>query len=141
MFLRRIPQAVSHEVNNTELHVNERPDSACRVRQPLQAVAAQHQHIVDTAMLEFAQHPQPKLCGLAASRADPQPQDITFAVHVDTHRDIHGSVRDVAVADLDPDPINQDHRIDRIERPGLPYLHIGNDPVGDPRDRRPINTR
>ncbi len=48
-------------------------------------------------------------------------------------------MRLVTVPDLDTDAINEKHRVHRVERPGLPELHVVDDGVGDPRDCRAVN--
>ena len=60
-----------------------------------------------------------------------EPEHVALAVGSDPQRDIHRPVRDVALADLEHDRIDQDHRIDRVQRPGLPQLQVGQDLVGD----------
>lgn len=54
------------------------------------------------------------------------------------------AIPDLPVADLHDYGVNQDHGTDRVERTGLPCLHIVKDPVSDlrhqfPRDVLPIN--
>src|SRR5437763_367950 len=51
---------------------------------------------------------------------------------------LHGSrmpTRQPLVADLDPQRVKEDHRIDRVERPGLPFPHLLEHGVGDPADQ------
>ena len=114
-------------MHDAQLHLDLRPDRPCRVGQALQAVAAQDQHVSDASGLQLGEGPHPVLRGLAAGRADPQAQDVAFAVNGDAHRHIHGAVRDVSVTDLDPDPVDKDHRVDRVERTRLPRLHVAGD--------------
>ena len=63
------------------------------------------------------------------------PEHVAFAVEVDADRDINGPVRDVSVADLHVDRIDQDHRIDPLERPRSPGIEFVDDLVGDLRDQ------
>ena len=46
--------------------------------------------------------------------------DVAFAGEVHADRDVDGPTRDLGVADLDHDCVDQDHRIDRVERRVLP---------------------
>ena len=45
-------------------------------------------------------------------RAEPQAEHVAFAVEVDADRDIDRPVRDLGVADLDHDRVDQQHRIE-----------------------------
>jgi hypothetical protein len=56
-------------------------------------------------------------------------------VDADTDPRVHGPVRDLPVADLDHDRVDEHHRIHVIERAGLPLRHVPEDPVSDLRDR------
>src|SRR4051794_19938231 len=75
--------------------------------------------------------------GALAPRADPQAQDVPLAVHRDADGAVHGPVGDLAVANLDHDGVDEDHRIDAVQRPVLPVADLAEDPVGDLRDRLP----
>ena len=66
--------------------------------------------------------------------AGPQPEDVAFAVDADPNRDIDGSVGDLPVADLHHDRVDEDHRIDPVQRPVAPLGHLLEDLVGDPGD-------
>src|SRR5207253_2987641 len=51
---------------------------------------------------------------------------------------LHGSrmpTRQPLVADVDPQRVKEDHRIDRVERPDLPFPHLLEHGVGDPADQ------
>ena len=54
--------------------------AADRVRQAFQPVAADDQRVRDTAVLEFAEHGLPLLRTFAAGGAQPQAEDVAFAV-------------------------------------------------------------
>jgi len=61
---------------------------------------------------------------------------VLLPVGVDADRDVGGLVlHDLAVADLDHDRVQEHHRVDRVERPGLPGLDLLQHLVGDPGDR------
>ncbi len=50
---------------------------------------------------------------------------------------VDGPVGDLAVADLDVDAVDEQHRIDRVQRPVLPLGHAVEHPVGDVADGLP----
>jgi hypothetical protein len=59
-----------------------------------------------------------------------------FTVGVDPGGQAGGLGLDhVVVADLDHDRVQEHHRVDRIQRPVLPGLHLLQHRVGDPGDR------
>ena len=64
----------------------------------------------------------------------PQAQDVPRAVRGDAEGHVDGPVGDLALADLDVDRIDEDHRVNGIERPGLPFGHPVHDPVGNGAD-------
>ena len=55
--------------------------------------------IADAPVLDLGEHVMPVLGALAAV-ADPQPENVAFAVHRHRDRDIDRPVRDLALADL-----------------------------------------
>jgi hypothetical protein len=123
-------------MNNACLHDGLLPDGADRVRQALQAVADQQAHIARAAVLDLRQHPQPVLGALAvAVLAGPQPQDVPLAVHGDAQRQVDGPVSDLPLTDLHLDGIDEEHRIDRVQRPVLPVRQALHHPLGDRGDR------
>jgi hypothetical protein len=92
------------------------------------------QDVVDAPGLELVHHLQPELGALGL--LDPQPEHLLLAFAVEGERDIDGFVADQAfVADLDPQRVEKDHRIDRVERPVLPFPNLLEDGVGDPADQ------
>ena len=67
---------------------------------------------------------------------DPQAKDFFLAGRIEGKRHIHGLVLDDAlVADFDPQSIEENDRIDRIERPVLPVPDFFEDGIGDPADQ------
>jgi hypothetical protein len=67
-----------------------------------------------------------------------QAEDVAFAVHVHADRDVYGAVGYLAVADLDHQGVDQQHRVDAaVQGPGLPGDHVIEDLIGDLRDRLP----
>ena len=74
----------------------------------------------DAAVAELGEDAGPELGAFAAGRADPHPEHVAFTVEVDAHGHVDRPVGDLAVADLDDDGVDQDHRVDGVERPVLP---------------------
>ena len=112
-----------------------------RLRQPLQAVAADDQRVLEAAVSELGQHRRPLLRALTARRAQPEAEHVALAVEVDADRDVDRPVRDLRAPDLDHQAVDQQHRVERIERPALPGDHLLDDLVGDLRDRLPRHLR
>lgn len=77
-----------------------------------QAVAAHDQHLRDWPVCQVSARVRPErgtLLGL-----DPDAQDVPDTVHVHAHGDVRSPVDDpVPVADLDPDGVKVDHRVER----------------------------
>ena len=74
----------------------------------------------------------------------PQPQNVPLAIDGDADGDVDRPVGDLAVTDLDHDRVDEDRRVDLIQRAHCPVVHFLEHPVGDPRhglfgDRRPID--
>jgi hypothetical protein len=61
---------------------------------------------------------------------------VLLPVGVDPDREVGGLVlHDVVVADLDHDRVQEHHRVDRVQRPGLPGPDLLQHAIGDPGDR------
>ena len=67
----------------------------------------------------LGEYPEPVLGALTTS-ADPEPQDVPLAIHADPHSCLDRPVGDLAVTDLDHDRVDEDHRVDAIERAAEP---------------------
>jgi hypothetical protein len=92
-----------------------RPGLGDRLRESLEPVADHHQHVAGAAVADLGEHPQPVLGALAvAVLPGPQPQDVPLAVGGDAQRDVDGPVGDLALADLDVDGVQEQHRIHRL---------------------------
>ena len=116
------------------LHDRPGEDGSDGIGEALQPVDHGEQKVIDAAVLQLVHDPQPGLGALAL--LDPQAQDVlmTFAVQRQSHAD--GLVPDHAlVADLDPQGVEEHHRIDRVERPVLPVANLVQHGVGDPADQ------
>lgn len=78
--------------------------------------------------------PEPELGALGL--LDPQAEHLLFALAVEGQCDIDGLVaHQPLVADLDPQRVEENHRIHRIERPALPLAYLLEYSVGDPADQ------
>lgn len=66
----------------------------------------------------------------------PDPEHLALALDCRADREIAGAVCDRAVlADLDHQAVQPDDRIDALQWPRAPRIDVGQDGVGDPRDR------
>ena len=111
-----------------------REDGGDRLGEALQAIDDGDQDVLDAAVLQLVHDPQPELGALGL--LDPEAEDLLGAVGQDAERDVDRLVADDAlVADLDPDGVEEDQRIDRLERPVLPFGDLLQDGVGDGRDQ------
>ena len=110
------------------------PGRLDRLGQARQPVAAHDQHVSDAAVGEFGAHASPE--GGALVGLHPDPQDVLDALHVDSDGDVGRLVgHPPAVADLDTDRVEVDHRVELLQRATLPLQDGVGDGVGDVADR------
>jgi len=109
-------------MHHARLHDRARPDRPDRLGQALEAVADQHQHVGDAAVLQLGQHVQPVLGALTAVTG-PDHEDVAVAVDGDRHGQVDRPVRDLTVADLDVDGVDEHDRIHPVQGPVLPLRH------------------
>jgi hypothetical protein len=128
------PERVADQVQHTGLGHRQRPRRPDRVRKALEPVAHDDADVVDAPVLDLGEHAEPELGALAAVPG-PQPQDVPFTLDGDRDRGVDGPIGDLAIADLHMDRIDEHRRVDRVEGPGLPIGHLGENPVGDVGDR------
>ena len=102
---------------------------------PLEPVAAHDQRIPQTTVAQLGEHRRPLFRALAAGGAEPEAEHLPLALEIDPDRDIDGTVGDLRAADLDDQAVDQEHRIERVERPALPGQHVLDDEIGDLTDR------
>ena len=90
----------------------------------LKPVCDSDQDVLHTAVPQVAEHLIPK--GGAFGFADPEPENVLFPTGVDSKRKIDRLRGDDALfrADLDPDCIKEDNRIDGVKRPALPASEL-----------------
>ena len=99
-----------------------RPDRADGLGEAFEPVADHHEHVAGAAAADLGEDPQPVLGAFAvAVLPGPQPQDVPLAVGGYPQRDVDGPVGDLAVADLDMDGVQEQDRVNRVQRPGLPF--------------------
>ena len=105
------PEGVADQVDDAGLHDGLRPHVADHLGQSLEAVADQEERVLDAAVAEVGQHAHPELRALTAG-AGPQPEDVLLPGQGDPDRGIDRPVRDLAVADLDHDRVDEDRGVD-----------------------------
>ncbi|GAA0270604.1 hypothetical protein GCM10010302_05210 [Streptomyces polychromogenes] len=105
-----------------------------RVGQALEPVTDQHEDVVHAAVLDLGENVHPVLGALAAV-AGPQPENVQPPLGRDRQGHVNGPVGNRAVTNLHVDGVNEDHGIDGVEGPVLPFGHALEDLVGDRGDR------
>ena len=86
-----------------------------RVGEALQAIDHGEEEIFDTAVPELVHHPEPELGAFILLK--PQAKHLFRAIGADAQCDMDGLVADHPfIADLDPDRVEEDQRVNRIER-------------------------
>ena len=101
--------------------------------QAFQPVADQEEHVPHAPVFHVQQHRHPEL-GAFPAGPRPQPQDVFAAVQGHPDRGVDRPVGDLTVADLHHDRVDEDRRVDLVQRPVLPRLHLLDHLVGDPAD-------
>ena len=101
---------------------------------PFEAVDAADQHVADAALAELGQDLQPELRALGLLK--PHPEHVTLALDGDAQREIAGAALHApALANLQHQAVEEDHRIDVLQRPLLPRADVLDDRVGDAADQ------
>src|SRR4029077_19816348 len=86
---------------------------------PFQTVADHHQDVPGAAVLDLGADPQPVLGPLpVAVLPGPQAQEAALAVCGDAQRQVDGPVRDLTLADLHVDRVDENHRINSLVSSG-----------------------
>src|SRR3954468_23435430 len=107
---------------------------ADRLGEALQPVDNGNQDVSHAAVLQLVHDPQPELGALGL--LDPQTEHLLGTVGPDPERDIDGLVADRAlVAHLDADRVEEDQRIERLERPVLPFGDLVEHGIGHRADQ------
>jgi len=127
-------QGMPDQVNNTGLNNRLGEHGGDRLGEAFQAVDHGDQDVAEATVLQFVHDAQPEFCALRL--LDPDAQDLLGAVGQDAECDVDGLVaNETLVPDLDPDGIEEDQRIKRVERPVLPFADRLQDGIGDGRDQ------
>ena len=138
--LERVPvplggqvEGVADQVHDAGLHDRLRPGVAHHLGQALQPVADHEEHVPDAPVPQVRQHAHPELGALPAGPG-PQAQDVLLTSEGDADGSVDRPVGDLPVPHLDHDRVDEDGRVDLIERTLLPGLHLLDHLVGDPAD-------
>src|SRR5262245_17916743 len=119
------PRRAPDQVHDASLDDRLREHGLDRVREALEAIAADDEHVAHAAVLEFGDDLQPE--PRAFVRLDPQPEHFLLALDVDAEREIDVLVLHHAlVADLHHHRVEVNDRAPRLERARLP--------LGEPND-------
>jgi hypothetical protein len=76
--------------------------------------------ILDATVLDLREYLLP-VFGAFATDTDPQAEDVSFTVHGDPNRHMDRPVSDLPVTYLYVYRVYEDHRVDAIEQPVLPF--------------------
>jgi hypothetical protein len=101
--------------------------------QALEAVADDEERVLHAAVAQIGEHRHPEL-RTSTTAASPEPADVALAGQRDADGRVERPIRDLAVADLDHDRVDEDRRVGRIEWPHRPLVHLLEHLVGDPTD-------
>ena len=100
-------------MNNAGLNCRLREDRGDRVREALEAVDDGDQHVLDAAVFQLVHDAQPEFGAFVL--LEPKAEDLLGAVGAHAERDMYRLVADQPfVADLDPQGIEENQRIDRL---------------------------
>ena len=133
MLAAGVAEAVADQVHDALLNHRLRPGGADRLRQALEPVADGDEHVLDAPVLQLGEDLQPEP-GAFGAVAGPDPEDVAFSVHGHAHDDVERRVAHLPVADLHHDRIDEEHRIERVQRAGGPLGQLTGDLLGDLRD-------
>src|SRR3954454_1055799 len=127
-------QALPQEMDDAGLHGRVREDGRDRVREALQAVEDRDQDVLDPPGPQIVHEPQPELGALVLLQ--PQAQDFLGAVGADAQGDVDRLVpHQPLVAHLEPERVEEDQRIGRLQRPRLPCRDLVQHRVSDRADQ------
>ena len=117
-------------MHHTGLHHRLREAGLDRLGEAGEPVHAADQDVFHTPVAELGEHPSPKLRALAGLH--PNPEDMLNPIGVDPDHDVGGLVAHlVGILDLHPHRVAVHDRIHRVQRSGLPGLHLLSDRLGD----------
>jgi hypothetical protein len=121
-------------VHDARVHLGARDDGRDRGREAGESVDERDEDIGNAPRLQLAEHAMPE--GSTLARIDPEAEHVFRAGGGDAEREGDGRVAHDAVvtAELDPEGIEQEQRIDALQRPLLPRADFGQHFVGDGAD-------
>src|SRR5690606_32320731 len=123
-------QAVADLVYHAQLDVGFRVDGPYGLAEPRQVVGTGYQDVFQPPVLQMGQHLQPVIGPLAFG--DVHPQYLLDPVFVHPQDIVQGLVPDPALLPyLEVHRVQPYNAIDRLQRTFLPFLYLGDDPVGD----------
>ena len=125
---------MTDEVNDAGLDGGLGEDRLDRLGEALEPVHAADQDVLDAPLLEVGQdlHPELRALGLL----EPHPEHVAVAVDGDPEREVAGAALDRPVlTDLQHQRVEEDHRVDVLQRPLRPGADVVHDRVGDLRDQ------
>jgi hypothetical protein len=121
-------------VHDAGLHRGLREDRLDRLGEALKAVHAADQDVSDAAVAQLCEDLHPELGALGL--LEPHAEHVALTVHPDSQSQItRTTLHRAAVADLQHHAIQEQDRVDVIERSGLPRPDVVHDRVGDPADQ------
>ena len=126
----RTAEAAAQQVDHAGRHLGHLPRGGDRVWQALRAVSDGHAHVGHATVPDLGAYVQP-LLGTFRAVTGPDPQDVSLATDPHTADHVEGIVGDLAVTDLDDDSVDEDHRVDPVQRTGLPLVRLRGHLVGD----------
>ena len=89
---------------------------------PFQPVADDHEDVLRAAVLDLGKDAEPELGALpVAVLPGPQTQHVPCPVGRDAQGQVNRPVGDLALADLHLDGVDEHHRVNRLQRPALPF--------------------
>ena len=115
-----------------------RTDRVDCVGESFESVADRDQDVRDATVFDLGEYPQLELRAITPV-AGPDAEDVAFSRGARADDDVERLVNNLPVADLHHEGVDEDHRIDAIERTGLLLGHLLDHLlehlVGDPADR------
>src|SRR4051812_39028698 len=131
---RHVPEAVPDQMHHARLYDRVRVDRLDRLWKAFEPVDAAEQDVREAALLELAQDLHPELRALAL--LEPHPEHVPLTLDRDAEREVAGSaLYRPALADLQHQRVEEDDRVDVIERALLPLADVVHDGVGDAADQ------
>ncbi len=111
---------MADQMDDARLNDRLRKDGVDRLRKALQSVDDCDQNVIDAAVLQLVHHPQPEFGAFGIF--DPKAQDILRPIRLNAERNVHRLVPDKPfVSDFDPQGVEKNERIARLQRPILPF--------------------